>query len=213
MVTTDLIKPIQEDRKTETRRLRGLEKINEDPGKWRFWRTRHDWPNIFLFIYGKRLGFDPITCPYGSAGDNLWVRENWFAQKQWDDIKPAMLPVYVHQGYIADGNKPAWGGKTRSSIHLPRSFSRLSLGIVDLWPERLHDITEAGAKAEGVKPGIFRDGPNTEKGEFQLEDNGNHGRYIDGFKFIWMKLNGRESWELNPWVWVIKFKRINGGSS
>lgn len=202
----ELVQSIQEQRKTVTRRVTGLEYINRDPDNFDVLDFDYGLP---AFFQSKASGVvTEIKCPYGFVGDKLWVRENWAVDKRFDKTKPTNLIWTVDIHYMADGHitgKPEWAGKTRPSIFLPRRLSRINLEITDIWLQRLHDITEDQAKAEGVQPGIYRDGPNRAKCEFQLEDNGNHGSYRDGFRYKWQQLNGRHSWDSNPWVWVINF--------
>ena len=74
---------------------------------------------------------------------------------------------------------------------MPRWASRITLEIVSVRVERLNNISEDDAKAEGVEP-------------YAPDD----GRYVDGYKSLWESINGPESWDLNPWVWVVEFKEV-----
>lgn len=203
LVTTELIKPIQERRKTETRRLRGLEVINEDPDKWRFWRTREDNPEVFLFIKGKELGFTKIKCPYGQPGDILWVRECC----TWLNSQPAGGWIYKADVDEAESIElKVKGYKWRPSIHMPREASRMSLKIESIGVERLHDITEEAAITEGIESATgnfgyksYNDYSGSAKSTFYP---------IDSFFSLWIKLNGVENWKINPWVWVLKFSLV-----
>lgn len=203
LATPALVKPIQDDAKTETRRTRGLEWVNREPDNWAL-RDIVDGVARFESLSGTS---HEIRCPYGTKGDRLWIRENWYTIKEWNHIKPSELPknVFYKVGYMADGDKADWGGKGRPSIHMPRWLSRITLEILSISVERLWNIKEIDATREGVPCGKFVDGPN---GKFSLIVGRGPGTYHwDGFKFIWMSLNGRDSWDMNPWVWVIKFKR------
>lgn len=183
-----------------------MDGINDDPNYWELDDVTAD---IYTFKHKTKLGRVFIASPYGMAGDCLWIRENWFVGKVYDRISPAILPNNkvpgheIKRGYNADGPKPDWAGKTRPSIHMPRWLSRISVELTGVTVERLHDITEGGAKREGVKAGKFITGPGQH--EYQLELNP-HGSYIDGFRFTWCELNGMASWDANPWVWVLSFK-------
>jgi hypothetical protein len=129
-------------------------------------------------------------CPYGQPSDRLWVREAWglaFGS-----------PVIPHPDaviYRADEGNADWDGRWRPSIHMPRWASRITLEIVSVRVERLQDISEADAKAEGTpKPiQISDDDPRT---------------YRDAFGDLWELINGDGSWDANPWVWVVEFKRV-----
>lgn len=209
LISTPLVRPTIEGRKTVTRRVAGLDEVNVGPGFYELMYVK----NLEGFAFaafkgpnGKQVG---IKCPYGGPGTTLWVRETW-------------LPLTIGYGYKADGlirtgkipgtNKYYQPRMTwKPSIHMPRKASRITLELLKVDVERAHDITEEDAKLEGVDRGILRDGPNTEKGQFHLEmtcKGGPIGTYRDGFIFTWMTLNGRESWEKNPWVWRLFFKLL-----
>lgn len=133
-------------------------------------------------------------CPYGQPGDVLWVRETWI--KQDSSYK-----------YLAENTD--WKGimKFKPSIHMPKAACRLFLQIKSIRVERLQDITEEDAKAEGVKHVIDKItgycGYDYLTGGYNLMTTPYH-----GFRSLWKKINGEESWNSNPWVWVITFKQI-----
>jgi hypothetical protein len=129
-------------------------------------------------------------CPYGVVGDRLWVREVWsIAEKKFD-------PEVSRIVYRADGVDPlpdATGrARWRPSIHMPRAASRLTLEVTEVRIERLHDISEEDARAEGVRPDPFRRTYTA----------------INSFHVLWIDINGIDSWDSNPWVWVICFKKV-----
>lgn len=122
-----------------------------------------------------------IHCPYGGVGDRLWVRETW---------RPIVSGRKAGGfDYLADDPGASGAGfmPWKPSIHMPRKASRLTLEITRVRVERLKSITVEDAKAEGVG------GPN--------------GYELDQFYALWSKINGAESWNENPWVWVVEFKR------
>ena len=212
LVSDPLIRPISDGRKTETRRLIGLELVNELPDAWEFISFEN---NAAKF---KKIDA-PETCQmtcrrYGPPGTILWVRENWYVGRGYNDVKPRDIPAgrMVKRGYMGDGPRPDWAGRVRPSMHMPRWLCRYELEVLTIGVERVQSITPEAAEREGVTPGIFRDGPNTERGEFQLEHLTAHpspASWLDGFKFTWITLNGRDSWALNPWIWVVSFKLKN----
>lgn len=206
LVSVPLIKPIQQRIKTVTRRLAGLDKINEQPDRFSFVRMevlyrREIYRAIFLDCdTGKEV---KVNSPYGGKGTTLWVRENWYVGAGYDGVKPINLPRtdQVRRGYMADGDKPGWAGKTRPGIHLPRWMSRILLTNEDTYPEPLAAITEESAKAEGVPMAatiLAR-----EKQPYRYA-------FFQTFK----QLNGPGIQEANPWVWVVKFtlKTPNDGT-
>ena len=137
--------------------------------------------------------------PYGQTGDRLWVRETFGHFERNQHFKPG-CNVY----YRADGNcleLEPW----RPSIHMPRWASRITLEITSVRVERLQDISEADAIAEGCTQnhnGYYWGGPHPVSGLKQLATA--KGAYQD----LWESINGPDSWAANPWVWAIEFKRL-----
>ena len=152
-----------------------------------------------------------LACPYGQPGDRLWVRETWQSvpfgpHRDWPgcpDLRPQKPSEWNRTAVViwrADGEMPGpeiW----RPSIHMPRWASRITLEITGVRVERLQDISEEDAAAEGVGPGYV---PNS------LGSTTCVG-YRPMFAKVWRDINGPDSWAANPWVWVIEFKRIEGG--
>ncbi|MBF8780960.1 hypothetical protein IV505_14685 [Pseudomonas fulva] len=173
-------------------------------------------------------------CPYGQPGDRLWVRETWgvishdFDQLgnaiDWEPDRPAKAIREMRFGrgyysghvvYAADGpcewaGDEDGGGDPRSawkpSIHMPRAACRILLEITDVRVERLQDISEQQALAEGVR--LYTD--HAESGDWYhvegIETYSADPR--KSFELLWTGINDAESWPSNPWVWVVEFKRI-----
>ncbi len=215
IVSAPLIKPIQQDRKIETRRLNGLEEINEYPERWAFvgFAAEKDLLGRLIAVFSDDVNMQNTKahCPYGQPGDTLWVRENWYVGNGYDGIKPRNIPKgrHIKRGYMADGEKPEWAGRTWPSIFMPRWLSRMNLEVLEIDVQRLHDITEEAARKEGAEK-VWHDA----NGTYWIPDAqsiklvGEHGNYRTGFESIWITLNGQQNWDTNPWVWVIKFKRL-----
>lgn len=178
-------------------------------------------------IYGKPVTkhFVSSNCPHGKPGDRLWVRETWGVISHdfdehgnminWNPDRPAS-PIREmrfgcgyysgHVIYRADG-EAAWagdddgGGDDRSawkpSIHMPRIASRVLLEITDVRVERLQDISEEQALAEGVM-----------SCKQDIDPDGNDYSPQELFPGLWTMINGDGSWQSNPWVWVVEFKRV-----
>lgn len=145
-------------------------------------------------------------CPHGHAGDRLWARETWRTTGDGgraDYLAPCALQQHV-VWFDADGAAPAsaLAGKTRVSIHMPRWASRLELEITDVRVQRLQDISEADAKAEGARaaPETPRQAP------LMATDDDSYRR---GFLELWESIHGGGSWAANPWCWCLTFRRIN----
>lgn len=138
----------------------------------------------------------PDKCPYGKPGDILWVRETF------------AMSVDRHTFSLkAHGHRLPHGAKWKPSIHMPKSLSMVWLQIQDVRVERLHDITEDDAIAEGVceyNDGTFKN-YFTQKG--LTANDGVECLLAKGsFQSLWCSINGIESWNQNPWVWVVSFK-------
>jgi hypothetical protein len=164
-----------------------------------------------------------IRCPYGAPGDQLWVRETWadvhpvqIHNGRYNQPGRAGIPgpprvpyrtVYRADGEIAplyfseeppyrsfDGDIIEHGSATwKPSIHMPRAASRLTLEVTEVRVERVLDISEEDALAEGAKL-----------------DHGflNTVSCRADFERIWIDINGQASWDANPWVWVVGFKVV-----
>ena len=164
---------------------------------------RSDW----LHWRGSRLLRPEPRCPYGLPGDRLWVRENFAivprtAYARSDGVQQTLRPDDDHDAaiYRAGWDRSNGGFRWRPSIHMPRWASRILLEITDVRVERLQDISEADAQAEGVKV----DG----NGHAVRDDVVNVGGARTAFAELWESINGPDSWSANPWVWVIEFRRI-----
>lgn len=126
-------------------------------------------------------------CPYGKVGDHLWVRETW---------KQGFFETKYSNGiiYKADKEKALgmveYAGGWKPSIHMPRWASRITLEITGIRVERLQDISGCDAALEGVIAYHTYNG-------YKLK-----------FEELWEQINGEGSWNLNPWVWVLQFKKL-----
>lgn len=151
-------------------------------------------------------GFQSVACPYGVPGDQLWVREQFAGSIAYERHGYPLREWGNKIWYCADG-EPRSGQWTRPrpSIHMPRSLSRITLELTDVRVERLQDISEADALAEGVTP------------KWEPGCSGRLMEAIGGFSFrpaasayadLWEQINGAGSWDANPWVWALSFKRV-----
>lgn len=139
-------------------------------------------------------------CPYGLPGDRLWVREAWATHACLDNVPPRDL-VYQDVVYLADGQPRK--GKYRPAMFMPRWASRIVLEVVAVRVERLQDITEAQAIAEG----ILRAG----SGWLGYEGGPWFASPIGAFRSLWESIHGTDSWDANNYVWVIEFRRLQPG--
>jgi hypothetical protein len=180
-----MVRSILDGRKTQTRRI-----IKHRENRWECSDdgvTGKAWPFWPCYVFGEP---EPIAmpCPYGKPGDRLWVRETF--NSDWCDqvIFKADGGSAKDAGYTKE---PKW----KRSIHMPRWASRITLEIIAVRVERLNEISEADAIAEGV----LIDGIGSPGGPMRVSQR--------AFKIFWQAINGPESWAANPWVWVIEFRK------
>lgn len=131
-----------------------------------------------------------FSCPFGYADDRLWVRETFSAM---GDKTRHAVPIF----YRAD--RPNDNGGWTPSIHMPRWASRITLQITNVRVERLNEISQRDAMAEGAPPSH----PIIDKvsREFGYQDFSR-----SWYAQLWEQINGAGSWAANPWVWVIEFE-------
>lgn len=199
LFTEPMVRAVLEGRKTVTRRA-----IKPQPD---FLGSMADPTTPFKTLGAGLHG--QIVCPYGQLGDRLWVREAWAADAQVDAVAPRDLSHGEPILFLADGAARQTGcsmitpGKTRPSIHMPRWVSRILLEITSVRVERLQDISEAQAVAEGAHP------EPCDHVRQSCSDIGCWGDTAKGaFGYLWESINGAGSWTANPWVWVIAFRRV-----
>jgi hypothetical protein len=144
-------------------------------------------------------------CPYGAPGDRLWVREAWRACREADHLPPRDLTPAHRIWYEAD--QPALGldgaGKYRPPMFMPRWACRLVLEIVSVRVERLKDISDDDAIAEGIEcdeDGLWRD--------YAAGSDEAYVFPVGSFWSLWDSINGEGAHNANPWVWVVEFRRI-----
>ena len=199
--------------KIQTRRTWGLNEINKEPDKWKVTPTLN--PSVFGFYVvenGVPSVLERIKCPYGQVGDRLWVRERHIFIDRWGEL-PARV-VYSDGSGKCVGEFPNGatvyhqndraGWKWRPSIHMFRWASRITLEITEVRVERVQEISQDDAIAEGIEPPehAFRmiSGGDVEVNESPKEL----------FSELWDSLNAKRGygWEVNPWVFVISFKVV-----
>ncbi|MDF7681542.1 hypothetical protein PT300_13475 [Enterobacteriaceae bacterium ESL0689] len=193
---TGMVQAILDGRKTQTRRViqwkrtRFTEIAERDDGSK--WPWSEDCENCCDYWH---------PCPFGSVGDKIWVRETfngyWLNEDEIQEIKEGISLASTLCDYKADYPDKMWpmDGWT-PSIHMPRWASRILLEIKDVRVERLKDISEEDARAEGVIPATYNITPPEVV-------------YRVSFSEVWRSIYGDENWQANPWVWVIKFRRID----
>lgn len=141
----------------------------------------------------------PLNCPYGRPGDRLWVRETW-AQPTTLDPGPTFYRADYPACAAGFTNLPPIDDITwKPSIHMFRRDSRILLEIISVRVERLQDISEADAAAEGW----------TRRPEVSADPQVHADAARDWYMDLWEEINGAGSWDANPWVWVVEFRRVD----
>ena len=228
LFSAPMIRALLEGRKTMTRRLLTASNSSFGSAPREFWDHADftkAWPDgavdsgMYLHVpchcqedeHQKIIGVDCRRCdemgwsttshrlwPTVRGGDRLWVRETWRGAACTDHLPPREI-----QGaccwYEADSNAPEWAGKLRPSIFLPQKLSRLTLIVTGAKVERVQDISEADAIAEGCAGTL---GPNS---DFPDEWDPSP---CEEFAELWGRINGAGSWNENPWVVAISFRVI-----
>ncbi|MFT3992426.1 MAG: hypothetical protein QM680_13560 [Luteolibacter sp.] len=157
-----------------------------------------------------------IECPHGKVGDRLWVKETWKTDQVWDHLPPRGIPedqpIYFCADEEATGCVPFDWGKGRPSIFMRRWMSRITLEIASIRVERLDDITNQDAEAEGIisEGGHLWD-CRLNHLEWHPDHNCNCGGNYPSFEYrrLWESINGAGSWDENSWVYVIEFNRLS----
>ena len=239
LFSAPMVRAILAGTKTQTRRISPISDLAITPHgpETLSWRVAFSKPvkGALASYSGGRFPEDQARriiasqfCKYGKPGDRLWVREAWAYGVH------AMAAARDEDGpfvYAADGTTQGrLCDRWRPSIHMPRHASRLLLEIVGVRVERLQDISEADAIAEGCKAEPF---PKMWQGYYSDDEDGylSHTQTIgddppdwliepkpvrtahldrsarDNYRDMWIAINGPDSWEANPWVWAVEFKR------
>jgi len=224
LFSTPMVQALLDGRKTMTRRI-----VNTKRSGWDCQTMKFALSKIIRAIDTKIssvIGFHAFfqandsdhklgtMCHYGQPGDVLWVRESF---SFWlDAIK-----------YKADGESVLKGFKYKPSIHMRKDYARIWLQVEEIRVEQLQDISEEDAKSEGILPAIESSSSflyydkysmkllaggamKTEviKGE-KVRIGASYTGAKSSFRSLWTYINGPQSWDSNPWVWVVKFKTLS----
>ncbi|HHC4265279.1 hypothetical protein ACRFDV_03910 [Klebsiella pneumoniae] len=203
----EMVRALLSGRKTQTRR----------PVKF----PVHD-KNLGCELAGNELAGELsagnyLNSAFGKPGDRIWVREAFRVHSRATDVATLVYKAsernswteQTHRVPVAVCNKPATPEKWTPSLHMPRWASRILLEITDVRVERLNAISEEDARAEGIiDGGCLNCGEPEPCGCANPDPDA-----TDAFAYLWQSIYGQENWNANPWVWVISFKRIEGGAA
>jgi hypothetical protein len=225
LFSAPMVRALLDGRKTQTRRLFKPQPVLHEGGDCSVNGHRGHVDYLMREIAPKHW------CRI-KAGDRLWVRESWKAHSLFEGTAPRDLPK-SRIFYLADPGYSPSGSRGRPGIHMPRWASRLTLTVTDVRVQRLQDISEEDARAEGVEldsldmcligrdyeskteswfyswPGAFADA-----GLRYCEDPAEVS--IHSYRSLWNSINGPGSWDANPWVAAYTFtvhqQNIDGGA-
>lgn len=208
LFSTDMVKAILDNRKTMTRRII-KEKIIDDYYDYDDWVSSVAPADIPSSRYYEKEFF-MMRNKY-NIGDVLWVRETWNTLHEF--IKKPDYSVMDNSDFVYKANNNRID-KWKPSIYMPKEAARIFLEVVNVRVERVQDISEKDAIAEGIEPTITN---TIAGGTFypgQMYKNYLPYGYTDvypkdSFRSLWSKINGEQSWNDNPWVWVVEFKQID----
>ena len=218
-------------RKCQTRRLRKLELVNADPDRWHLWQPRiseetGEWAFSTNAQQGEKGEIVRIKCPYGKVGDMMWQRETFCLETNFNIDDESVYPPPFNDGrpvnrvvdHPVDGDyweQPHYkatdptpelcfdgfeepGVRWTPSIHMPRWASRFVRPITRIRCERVQSISSEDCLAEGIA--------------YEDCDPGNAHQYwreeaYSKYRELWCTINGAESWERNPWVWIVEYAK------
>lgn len=218
LFSAPMVRALLSGTKTQTRRVikgRGWEPHHLEHHRL----IQHEDPRVGLQGYFRGNGAGDwlgIGCPYGQPGDRILVRETFYAWGHWETRFSAKkgrdewhfvdmtMDGPGRYFYAADGAHPASDRRAtgvmawwkRPAIFMPKAASRITLEVTDVRAERLNSISEADAMAEGIEPPPPADPKDMP---------------VWRYRQLWEQINGKGSWEANPWVWAVSFRIIKGG--
>lgn len=193
--STPMVQALLAGRKSQTRRMIK----NVFPECVRSARHEHVGGAYWFFDRADKP-LQLLPCPYGKPGDRLWVKETH--GYGGDARTPALF-------YRATDSETSIRGNWKSSLFMKREDSRILLEIISVYASRLQNINEADAKAEG----LFQDQAGRLTTWSASQEAKEFLNPIDAYRDLWESINGSGSWNINPWVWVIKFEMISHNHS
>ncbi|HAV2259367.1 hypothetical protein [Raoultella ornithinolytica] len=208
----EMVRAILDGRKTQTRRIMAPQPADDIERSAFPNPDAIGWKSSLKHKYGSTTAH---FCPFGAIGDRIWVRETFRVHSRATDVATLVYKAsernswteQTHRVPVAVCNKPATPEKWTPSLHMPRWASRILLEITDVRVERINSISQEDAQAEGLELTGWRP-------TYSDPDSGGEVMTpYDNFAELWSSIYGDESWQANPWVWVIEFKRVEGGAA
>lgn len=214
LFSAPMVRALLAGRKTQTRRI-----VKPTP----------DWVgDRGVLSYRGKVGLPHAVCPHGQPMDKLWVRETWCGKVDpitsilmWNEDGNTYQCYYRADGehvtlddgdgFTATRKDGSEASPWRPSIFMPRWASRITLEITGVRVERLQDISESDAMAEGIFKLEYRG--QTSYADYSLTDEEAEttpmlDSPISSYRTLWQSINGAGSWDANPWVWALTFRRV-----
>jgi hypothetical protein len=228
-----MVRAVLDGRKTQTRRVMKPQPMPYAGGVHPNHIAKHPAPYIDAYCSERKTDANPRgmsdlwcwwteddrqgpvlgRCPYGKPGDRLWVRETW--AKPPCDCSTCSDRHWVN--YRATWNGEPYVERWRSPIHMPRWASRILLEVVRVRVERLQGISEEDAIAEGLAHvgyskllgyPLYSPDPNADPEQHYIKGSNTWDDATACYSDLWESINGKGSWDANPWVWVVEFRRV-----
>lgn len=179
LLNAEMVRAVLAGRKTQTRRMLTPRQLNMIDAAASIGEC---YPLEYGHQHENSQSYYREWCPFGAVGNRLWVRETWARYNIDQDSHDIAYCATTPDDWPKEGR---W----RPSIHMPRWACRITLEITGVRVERLQDISEADARAEGITGSLVRD-------------------VTAAYSALWQSIYGEKIWQANPWVWVIEFKRV-----
>ena len=208
LFSTLMVQAILEGRKTMTRRIVKPQPDEDDNMVLGLYHPTLVDSYGDIFPGTEKFGLSnehySIPGPYGKPGDVLWIRETWRPRTHSFPTGYA----YEYKATAKEDGVPVdepW----KPSIFMPRQASRITLEITNVRVERLQDISDEDAVKEGIEVIHMAEPTVPIYKRYDLKENKGTTNPFLSFQTLWKSINGKDSWDANPWVWVIEFKKIN----
>lgn len=218
LFSSSMVRALLAGTKTQTRRMVKPAPVFED-GQWV--RTTKTRMSVLRDNHGPWKLIEDDS-PFGVPGDRLWCKETWLGVydcQDWDcgcgdgtnEHRRAVYRATEPDGISGfcrswdDEREAVW----KPSIFMPRWASRITLEVTGVRVERVQDISEEDAKAEGAK---FFDGRPVNHHGWRHDEHDVYATARDSFFGLWRSINGADSLAANPWVWCISFRRVDAKS-
>ena len=196
LFSTPMVQALIDGRKTVTRRTNGLENVPNWIDNFGYSTFTPEGHISGRGLWNGNPAENFYKNPYGQKGDLIWVRETFY-----QPIHEALNGEYFYKAQL---DRHGWDFKWKPSIHMPKEAARIWLQVESIGVERLQDITEEDAIAEGIgkdSDGWWMDYLRPEQPGYMVPKN--------CFRSLWQSINGEQSWNDNPWVWVVRLKVVS----